>query len=55
METNSKVNAKGSLAKTVPEKVELAQRTRRPPEAPTEGTYSNLSNRRGANFLMKAK
>ena len=45
--------AKGIEWSTWPEKIELFQITRMPPEAPDEGMKENLSNLLGANFLMK--
>lgn len=43
------------LSTTTPKKTELFQMTRIPPEAPTEGMKSNLSKRRGANFLIRER
>ena len=44
--------AKSSFSKTFTKKKEEAQQTRIPPEAPTEGQKSNLSNLLGANFWI---
>ena len=46
------VRPKEHLSIVEPEKTTLFHKIKRPPEAPIEGTKSNLSKRFGANFLI---
>jgi len=52
MEEKSTVIENWSFSKTTPVKKELAQRTRRPPDAPTEGMKSKQSKRLGAKLRI---
>ena len=50
---NLTVSANLRQCTTSPEKIELFQPIRMPPEAPADGEKANLSKRLGANFLIK--